>query len=326
MATMRDVAEKAGVCVATVSRMVNNKGSVKESTRQRILAVMEELDYRPNELARSLSTSKTNMIGYILPRINHVFFAELSQAIEDACSAAGYKLIICTSDSNISKEKELFDMMRTNKVDGILMSSFESNVAQYLKYNLPIISIEHTFNNVPSVSCDNYKGGVLAARELIEGGCKRPAMFTSAPADRTLPLTLRIKGFFEECERLGYPAQEYPLDIDTLQSEDISEFDKILCEHLGKFDGLFTGDVMLAGIYRIFTQQGVKIPEDIKLIGYDGSETSHFLDISTIAQPTEQMGELATELLIRRIEGKIIPEQSILPVQLIRRNSTSPSK
>lgn len=322
MSTIRDVANRANVCVATVSRMLNKPEMVSPSTRKRIHAAMEALNYQPNEMARSLSTKRTHIIGVIVPNTNYQLFGALADAIESSCTENGYKLLLCASRGNEEKESAMTAMLLANKVDGMILCASLRNPDAYMNFDLPIVSVDRIIPNVPSVSCDNFKGGVLAARELIESGCRYPVILNNVPGKQTTA-TMRSKGYRYECERLGYEYREIILTDDQFFNRQFDEVVDAMRSTDYPVDGVFvTGDTHAANLKRFCSERGIESPRDYKLIGFDGIDMMDYLDISTIEVPSVELGALAVELLIRRIEKQSVPERSLLPVNLVVRNST----
>lgn len=321
---MKDVALKAGVSVGTVSRVINNRGSISEKTRQKVFAIMKEMNYQPNEMARYLQTGRSNIIGLVVPYIDHPFFSSLTASIMKSCHERGYRLMICSSDNNSDQESDMISMLRGNQVDGVLVCSRSETGELYADLDLPVVSIERTIPMVPSISCDNYTGGVLAARVLKNAGCSRVARIgRSAPKATmpaaTMPAALRFDGFCDECKRLGVEFQTFEED------EDSDEFFTELAK-LPEIDGYFvSGDVKAVRLYKALLEAGKTAPQDFKLVGFDGLDISDYFNITTVAQPIREMGKLAVETLFRRIDGEMVPSQAILPVQLIERNSTRKS-
>ena len=325
MSTIRDVANRANVCVATVSRMLNKPEMVSPATRGRILEAMQELNYHPNEMARSLSTKRTHIIGLIVPDLKYSLFSAIADAIESCCSANGYKLLVCASRGLAEKESAMTSMLLANKVDGIILCASLQNPDAYSQLNLPVVSIDRILPNIPSVCCDNYKGGVLAARELINSGCRYPAIVNNVPGTQTTA-NQRSKGYRYECERLGYEYVEIILSNEQFFE---AQFDDVVAAMQNKdypVDGFFvTGDMHAANLREFCYRHGFETPRDYRLIGFDGIDLMKYLNISTIASPNFELGELAVDMLIRRIEHQTVPERSLLPATLIRRASTSPS-
>ena len=156
MPTIKDVAERAGVSVTTVSRVLNNRGYISEATRKKVYQAMEELDYQPNEVARSLFRKKSNIIGLIVPTVAHPFFAELTAYLETYAYSRGYKVLICNSQLDASKEQEYIWMLRRNQVDGIIMASHTLEVEEYKKLDLPVVAFDRFISKrIPYVTSDN---------------------------------------------------------------------------------------------------------------------------------------------------------------------------
>ena len=152
MATLKDVAEKVGVSITTVSRVMNGRGAISRETRDKVFAAMKELNYFPNEMARSLGNKSSHLIGLIVPYIDHAFFGILTAAIEEACYKSGYKLFFCTSGGNPNRERELFKMLCANNVAGVLVCSRITDESLYMQTDVPIVTIERMIEDVPSVS------------------------------------------------------------------------------------------------------------------------------------------------------------------------------
>ncbi len=321
MTTLKDVAEKVGVSVTTVSRVLNGRGAISEKTKARVYKVMKELNYSPNEMARSLSGKNSHLIGLIVPYIGHPFFSTLTDAIEESCYQTGYKLLLCSSNGHPDRERELFSMFRANNVAGVLVCTRLEDASTYVGAEIPLVSIERTIDDVPSVSCDNYKGGILAARELTDSGCKHALLFGNRVFDY-LPAHLRYQGFMDECEKGGLDYVAYYIEPENVFGTDLTQRVLSLLDEHPEIDGIFaTGDVLAARVMNIL-RENRKRSEHIRIIGFDGIDISEYLNISTIAQPIRQMGALAVEVLAKRIDKALVPERSILPTTLIRRNST----
>lgn len=202
MATIVDVAEYAGVSVATVSRMMNSPDVVSEKTKKKIHKAMQELHYQPNAMARALQQKKSNIIGLVLPYINYAFFSELTDAVEESCHEHGYKLMLCKSGEHQEREQEMFSILQANKVDGILVCSRFGEADVFKNYEFPVVSIEREIEGITSIMADDYAGGRMAARELTTCGSKHPLIIGSRVPEY-LPGTDRIRGFEEECAKAG---------------------------------------------------------------------------------------------------------------------------
>lgn len=208
MVTLKDIAERVGVSITTVSRVLNGKGSISQETKDKVFQVMRELNYYPNEMARSLVNKNSHIIGLIVPYIDHPFFSALTAAIEEASSHAGYKLFLCISGGNQERELEQFAALQANNVAGVLVCTRDShNMDELLnRRNIPLVSIERSIEGVPSVACDNYKGGVLAAQELLASGCKAPLLFGNRIVSSRIPAFGGTRVFWKPAAKQAAPA------------------------------------------------------------------------------------------------------------------------
>ncbi|MFP4178289.1 MAG: LacI family DNA-binding transcriptional regulator, partial [Acholeplasmataceae bacterium] len=217
MANIKDVARKAGVGIATVSRVINHSGYVKKETREKIERVIRECGYVPNEIARSMTAQKNMIIAFMIPNTTHRFFGELLYHVEMELGQRGYKTMVCSSSEQLEKEIAYIDMLKKNRVDALILLT-NNDIEPYLDRRFPLVSFDRRFKGVPCVTSDNYEGGVLAARHLIESGCQH-LMFVGDDAqggkvEVITDVDKRRQGFFDELKRQGYPDAvdiEYPL-------------------------------------------------------------------------------------------------------------------
>ena len=173
MATIKDIAAKTGLAVGTVSRVMNNRGYISKETRDKVLEAMKSLNYKPNELARSLTKKNTNMLGIIMPHIEHPYFSRLISRLERAASRYGYKILLCNTRENFEREKDYIDMCLSNRVSGIIICSSSVRELELATSGIPVVVMEKwRVEGVFSVDCDNYQGGKLATEYLIQRQCK----------------------------------------------------------------------------------------------------------------------------------------------------------
>lgn len=325
MFTLKDVAEKAGVTITTVSRILNNRGYIGDATRKKVYRVMKELDYQPNQLARSLSMKKTYIIGVIVPSLLHPYFCEVVNHLEFYASRAGYKVMLCNSNHQEDKEHEYIDMLKSNKVSGIVLSSRTENIEKILPDNLPVITFERVISNrISSVSCDNFLGGEIATRYLLEIGCKN-LLHISGTHNILMPADARRDAFVKVCEesQISYKIFDtVEAQFDSLDYEDYLE--KIILENT-EIDGIFaSSDVIAAEVISVCSKNNIRIPDDIKLVGFDDTKLASLTTpkITTIRQPIEQMCACAIDILIHQVEEGYLPAKTVMSVALIRREST----
>ena len=204
MPTLKEVADKAGVTVTTVSRMLNKPEKVNPTTIRRIRQVMLELDYQPNEIARSLSKKTSNFIGLIVPSARNAFFAKVIESMEYYTAACGYKMLLCVSNHERKKEIEYFGMLRANKVAGVIIASHTQDIAESVTLDAPIISIDRVISpSISAVCSDNFNGGKLAAALLARKGCRRIAYFSGGVTLKGMSATQRQQGFEQELRAHG---------------------------------------------------------------------------------------------------------------------------
>ena len=325
MPTIKDVAERAGVSVTTVSRVLNNRGYISEATRKKVYQAMEELDYQPNEVARSLFRKKSNIIGLIVPTVAHPFFAELTAYLETYAYSRGYKVLICNSQLDASKEQEYIWMLRRNQVDGIIMASHTLEVEEYKKLDLPVVAFDRFISKrIPYVTSDNYQGGRLAVELLLERGCKQIAhMCGSLHLD--MLANQRHRAFMDVAEERKVPYFTVETDINVFEVEKYEELlSDLLTEH-PDIDGLFlNSDIMAIAAMKVCRKLGKRIPQDIKIIGYDDVSIASLVSpqITSIRQPLAEMSDLSVRLIEALLEGKPVEVENCLPVQLMERETT----
>ncbi|BCZ44775.1 LacI family transcriptional regulator [Clostridium gelidum] len=323
MATIKDVAEVAEVTVTTVSRVLNNRGYISEKTRKKVYDAIKQLNYSPNEMARSLLRKKSNLIGLIIPTVAHSFFAELTNYIEYYAYKLGYKILLCNSYQDSVKEKEYIMMLKSNQVDGIIMASHTLEIDEYLNLNLPIVAMDRAFSkSIPFITSDNYSGGVLATNLLIDNGCKKLAHI-SGSLDLETPANNRYKAFLDVVTKRNVENIILETQLGILEN-----YEKIvhkLFEEHPDIDGIFASSDMIGiSVIKVAKELGKEIPKDLKIVGYDDIKFSSLVSpsLTTIKQPIEQMGELVIQLLIDQMEEKEVSLENVLPITLVERETT----
>lgn len=305
MVGIKDVAKHAGVAVGTVSRVINNNTTVNPEIRERVLKSIKELNYVPNEVARSFKLRTTKMVALLLPSIWNPFFSELAYYIEDELDKSGYKLLLCNSGGRPEKEQYYLDMLKQNKVAGVLGITYNPYETE-IEPEIPFVSIDRRFSeNVICVTSDNFKGGSMAAKELIKKGCKKIAFIGDYTKIKS-EVSNRKVGFIEEAEKEGV---EYVIFEELDPIKDNEAFVRKFIEMYPDVDGVFAITDMLAATYiKIAKENNISVPEDVKVIGYDGIQNTDLFHpiLSTIRQPVKEMAMKSVELLIKRINNKKI--------------------
>lgn len=325
MATIVDVARLAGVTPTTVSRVINNRGYISEKTKKRVHEVMDELGYQPNEIARSLTKQKSNTIGVIVPHISHPYFAKLISNLENEAAKKDYKIILCNSKEKAEKEKQYLDMCKSNRVAGIIICSGNVESNKINTVGIPVVLLEKNFEEGKlGIQCDNYQGGKLATEHLIECGCKK-ILHLSGVIDEEMPADNREKAFIDVCSKneIEYFIKKY--DIDTYNQMNYYDYIKAALNEIEGVDGIFaSSDLIAAQVIQVCNEIKIRIPEDIKLVGFDDVDISQLTTprITTVHQPIKEMARLSIELIDAKYNNIEVNEKTILSIKLIIREST----
>lgn len=325
MATIKDVAREAGLTVTTVSRVLNNRGYISESARQKVDEAMKKLNYQPNEMARSLR-KKSNLIGVIVPHIRHPYFADAISNLEHEAYKEGYRILLCNTQDKEEREREYVDICKSNRVAGIIIYSGSVSVSLFAELDIPVITMERSLETATAaVECDNKAGGVLAAKKLIEDGCKCLLLFGSNDSPIELPADDRSSGFKETCDQAGVTYYEISPDAEDYANLTYTAMIERALKDYPSVDGIFaSSDLIAAQIIQVCDAMGKKIPKDLKLIGFDDIIVAQCTSpqLTTIHQPINEMAKLAIRLIKQSSEGELVPKSSILPVKLVERGTT----
>ncbi|MDO5337459.1 MAG: LacI family DNA-binding transcriptional regulator [Eubacteriales bacterium] len=325
MATLKDVARESGLTVGTVSRVLNNRGYISEQTRERVYEVMKELNYQPNEMARSLSKQKSNTIGVIVPHIVHPYFAKLLSNLELAAYQYKYKLLLFNSKGKEDKEEEYIEMCKSNRVAGIILCSGSFHTEKFKNLDFPLVTIERFLNEgIAGIECDNYNGGILAAQHLIDRGC-RHLLHIGGVSEQPMPADDRRQGFEEVCTRRGI---EY-IVVDTGRVfYDDMDYYSVIYGALKKYprtDGIFaSSDLIAAQTLQVCRAEKREVPRDIKIVGFDDVNVASLMvpGITTIRQPVREMADAAVAAVAHAAAGRMVPAKSVFPVSLVQRETT----
>ena len=296
---MKDVAKEAGVSLGTVSKVFNGI-TVGEDYKKRVLDASGKLNYQVNTYARGLKTNKTRNIALLIPSLRHPFYAALADEITASLIRRDHHTILMTTNYDAEAEQKTLTMARQNKVDGIIGLTYHPNLT--LDDSIPFVTIDRHFNaGIPCVSSDNFGGGEIAANKLIELGCKK-LLFMRIGSDIYGEVNKRQAGFENVCK---FNDIEHDSIILSDHGSEQPFFD-YLDEHTDKnglyFDGIFcNSDQIASHVCEYLMEKGIKIPEDVQVIGYDGIK-DHFTGrytCSTIVQPISDMAEAAVDIILK---------------------------
>jgi len=330
--TIIEIARLSGVSRSTVSRVINDDPNVSSRTRAKVQAVIDDLGYQPSPVARSLIGGRSHVLGLVLPTfysrlVTDPFFSILAHGISSACNANDYTLMLWLVDPDYEKRTRS-NILNNRLIDGIIVASNvldDPLVLSLVDQNTPLVQVGRNSNpNVSSVDADNVTGARLAAEHLVNIGRKQLATITG-PIDRFSGQD-RLAGFRQglEAHNLNLPEERIAYG-DFTEDGGYLQAKKLLSQT--QFDGLFAAsDVTAFGAIRAIREAGLRVPEDVAVIGFDDlpSCLRHNPPLTTIHQPIHQMGFVAAQTLIDQLESKAAfsPQRIILPVELIQRAST----
>ncbi|WP_369700777.1 ribose operon transcriptional repressor RbsR [Pantoea sp. At-9b] len=329
MATMKDVARLAGVSTSTVSHVINNNRFVSEQVREKVEQAIRTLNYAPSALARSLKINQTRTIGMLLTASNNPFYSEVVRGVENSCYERGYSLILCNTEGDEERMNRSLETLLQKRVDGLLIMCTETH--------LPSADILNRYPSIPMVMMDwapfegrgdiiqdnALLGGEMATQHLIDRGYRRIACI-AGPLDKT-PARLRLDGFQKAMANSGLPVLPgYVVDGDFEFQGGFNAMNQLLTlDPLP--EAVFTSnDAMAVGVYHALFQAGLRVPQDIAVMGYDNIELSRYLTppLSTVHQPKDELGELAIDTLIHRMSDPDASQQTlVLTPELVERGS-----
>lgn len=333
---IKDVARVAGVSISTVSNVLRGSKNVSQELREQVQRAARELGYHPNPIASGLKSKSTMSIAVAITDIHRIFFPQVIKGIDEVCTSRGYLVTVCNTNACLSDEQRIIRNLVGNWVDGIILDSvadagdgdYIRGLGQHFKGNkaIPCVSLERDFHgwDIDSVIVDNYRGGELAAQHLIECG-SRDFVFISSPLTSCVHQE-RMRGFSETLRAGGCSLPEsHVLFADGSPASGHQVLRDFLQREV-RFDGLFASSDQLAiGAIKALREVGLRIPEDVRVIGFDNTFVASFVEpsLTTIHVPKHQMGMRAAELLLQRIANPEGPPSLIrTPVRLIIRNST----
>ncbi|MTT33319.1 LacI family DNA-binding transcriptional regulator [Terrilactibacillus sp. BCM23-1] len=317
---IKDIARHAGVSPTTVSRVLNNRGYLSQKTKDKVHQAMKDLNYFPNELARSLFKQKTNLIGLIFPTTSNPFFGELIFHIENSFSSKGYKVLLCNSLNRVDKEMAYLDMLQRNQVDGIVVGAHNRHIRQYESMHLPVVAIDRNLSDsIPVVSSDNYLGGKIATEHLLNKGCQK-IIHINGPHELETPANKRREAYEEVMMKEDRSPITYELRESLNKNYTKTVINQLFDEH-PDVDGIFASDDLIAAaVISEAKKRGMNIPKELKIIGYDGTESvkTCLPELTTIQQPIQAIAQSAVNVLIQQMGGEKSIENIVLPIQLIK--------
>ena len=339
MITLKELAARCNVSIATISNILNGKSNVSQTTKERVLKVIEETGYKPNYMARTLRARKTNTVGLIIDDIGAFSSPDLVEGVLDLLEAQGYKTIIETlrlyskwdntpdSPEYARAVRDSVDEMLSIKVDGILFIAAHAHDIEYFteEIGVPIV-IAYAYENdnkIPAIKIDDFESSYIMTKHLIEKGHKKIAIIGGAKSDRHE--SDRLGGFEKAMKEAGLAVNKNLVEAGGWSREGGYKACASLFKKSGDFTCIFCfNDLMAAGVYDYLYEQGKQPGKDYAVAGFDNREMSDYLTppLTTMEIPLEEIGRRAAEVLLKKIDGKEIETNDIkIPCRLIERKS-----
>jgi LacI family transcriptional regulator len=330
-ASLQEVAQRANVSIATVSRVLNKSDKVVPETRAIVEQALLDLGYRPSRVARRLrmKDGRAHLVGLIIPDIQNPFYAEIARGVEDAAYAAEYALLLCNSDERLDKERFYLEVMQAESVDGVVLPPFDEvdpAVIDLVKSGMPVVCVDRSLAKVKTdlVEVDNHRGAVEAVTHLLDRGHRSIALIEGRAQVSTS--RERRRGYLDALEAAGIAPRK-----ELIRSGDFKqESGRVLAHELFELrkppTALFVcNNLMTVGALSALHQRGLRVPQDVAVVGFDDLPWAEALDppLTVVRQPAYEVGRQAMELLLRRImePARAAVTLRLVPQLVVRRST-----
>lgn len=324
MVTIKEVAKQAGVSVATVSRIINNQGHFSQKTIEHVQHVMKELDYQPNEVARTLGSRKSKMFALILPNKELPVFGIYTAAIEKAAYERGYRITLCSSYLDREKEKASIELLKKNMADGIIYGGFNTDVSNFQNADIPAVTIGRKVSDqIPVIQADNLMAGKLAYNHLCARGCSKILYLTGYPGG--ILLDEKYQGIREMEMQKKIPCYSYEISLEMQLNYTMDSVVNQALLDVPDADGIIAEtDLIAMKCIQVCCGMGYDVPQRMKIIGFGNHFYSMYTNppITTIYEPIEQIAYKAVEQLIKVIGKENEVQDIVIPVALVERKTT----
>ncbi len=325
MITIKDVAEYAGVSVATVSRVLNHDGNVSDASSQKVLDAAEALGYQPSLLGRHLRKKRTNIILVMLASLSNSFCAKVVRGIEKEARRCGYQVLISATGYDAAVEQSALDLVRKRLADGVIVLNSTLSAAEMRAFSAqyPLIQCNEYSDteSTPYISIDNFAAGYEATCYLLDNGCRHIAFL--GVSEQNISARLRYEGYAKALIDHGLEVSDKLVFYSNYAYQHTVEVMRgFLAEH-PQFDGLFAiSDTMAAAALNTMKQSGLRVPEDVAVIGFDNTDIAYMTEptLTTVAQPRTELGREALHMLVERMKGQPVANH-ILQYTLVKRTS-----
>lgn len=318
MSSIREVAKIAGVGVATVSRALSGNGYVAPVTKKRILEVAERLDYKPNESAKNLASKRTGIIGIVVPDIENPFWGRFLKHVEIELYNHNYKALICNTIGISNREQDFIEFMKRKAIDGLIVGSHSLKNEAYAGLKQPVISFERDMGPGITQVCSNHKqGGMFAAEALLKAGCRQVLQLGGTYNGHT-PADERHYEFQKVMEAAGADVTTVEMSWDMVGYDHYRKTMENYMEMFSQVDGIFTADIGAYFCLAFAKKKGIKVPEQLKIIGFDGLEIAKMSDpmITTIVQDIPTLSRICVTSIIDLLNGKKVESKYVVDVRM----------
>jgi len=329
MVTIKDIAQIAGVSPSTVSRALNDSPLIREETKARIREIAAALGYERNELARGLVKGASGALGLLVPDITNPFFAEITKGVEEVARERGFGVVLCTTENEPAREEEYIKLLRRKRVDGLVIATAtldDPHLLELQRFRIPFVLVSRLAEKVeaPFVVVDDRKGGRLAVEHLVSLGHKKIG-FIGGPANVHSSLE-RMQAYREVLAEYKLPFHRRWVTFASFTQEAGRTIGKAMLSAKDRPTAIFAANDLIAlGVMEAAEELGLRIPEDLSLVGYNNIAYAALprIQLTTVAQPMREMGRIAAEFVIEVLEGKREPRLSLRlePVLIVRRTT-----
>lgn len=329
--SIRDIAQMAGVSIATVSRVINNNGRFSEATRKRVQKAIDESGYVTNMAAKSLREQRSKTIGMIVPDISNDFFSTLALHTEQQLATEGYSVFVCNTANSTERERDYIRTLVSKRVDGIICISGSNALGEEeVPQSIPVVCVDRFSGRdsaIPRVISNDIEGGFLATEHLIERGCQR-ILFISSEEDDLNKRNREVghRRSLDAHDLAADPAYRILLPGRKPSMSEAAELVSAFLETGRPLDGIFAvSDHAAVGALKALQRADVLVPEDVRIVGFDDSIYTRIAhpSITSVRRFPDQLARAGCDVLLRLIAGEQVPLETVVPVELVERASTA---